>query len=202
MPITINLDPDELVVGSNGLVLVAPEGTAWPTEIADVIPDPDTGEVDLATGWVDLGYLTEAGPRFSFARTTQDINAWQSFYALRTLVTEVPTQAEFDLRQWNSDTFGVAMGGIVVTTAGAGVQIEPEDPSFLDVRQLIIYGADGDKHYAFCFRRVQNTKELAFPFARSDESALPVGMKVLAPPVGEAKNWFALTDDPSFPAGS
>jgi len=194
MTITANLDASELVVAGDGLVLVAPEGTTFPSDIDDVI------DLSLDAAWTDLGYLTEAGPRANFGRTTKDINGWQSFYALRTIVTAIPTQIEIDLRQWNADTLGVALGGIVVTTAGGGTMIEPEDPSFLDVRQLIVYGIDGDKHYAFCFRRVQNTKALQFPFAREDESALPVGFNVLG--AGDDKPWFMLTDDPAFPAGS
>lgn len=193
MTITANLDADELVVAGDGLVLVAPEGIAFPDDIEDVIT------LDLP-GWTDLGYLTEAGPRAFFGRTTKDINGWQSFHALRTITTEAPSRVEFDLRQWNTENFDVAMGGVVVTATATGHMLVPEDPSFLDIRQLIVYGIDGDKHYAFCFRRTQNTKELEFPFAREDESALPVGMKVLG--AGTSKPWFMLTDDPAFTTGS
>lgn len=200
MPITLNLEPDELVVGSSGLILVSDEGTTLPTDIDTVIPDWDAGTAGLATGWGDLGYTTEEGPRLAFGRDITDIGAWQSFNPLRSIVTGKPSQVEFDLRQWNSDTFGVAMGGVVVSTAGGGVMVEPEDDGFLDVRQLIVYAEDGDKHYAWVFRRVQNTKELGFPFARTDESALPIGMKVLG--AGSDKAWYMLTDDPAFTVGS
>lgn len=198
MAITLNLEPDELVVGSSGLILTSDTDTTLPTDIDDVIPDWDAGTADLAAGWVDLGYTTEEGPRLAFGRDITDINVWQSFFPARQIVTGKPTQVEFDLRQWNSDTFGVAMGGVVVSTSGGGVMVEPEDDAFLDTRQLIVYAEDGDKHYAWVFRRVQNTKELGFPFARTDESALPIGMKVLG--AGNDKAWYMLTDDPAFPA--
>lgn len=196
MTITANLDPDQLVVAGDGLILVAPEGTAFPDDIDDVI------DLDLAAAWVDLGYMTESGPRAAFGRNTKDIKAWQSFYALRTLTTETPSRVEFDMRQWNADTMGVAMGGVVITATANGTMLAPQGPSFRDIRQLIVYGIDGDKHYAFCFRRTQNDKELQFPFTREDATALAVGMKVLGPPVGENDAWFMLTDDPAFPSGS
>lgn len=194
MPTDLQLEESELVVAGDGAIFVAPEGTTLPTDIDDVI------DLNLDTDFVALGYMTEAGPRASFGRNTKDIRAWQSFNALRTIVTETPTRVEFDMEQWNEDTFGVAMGGIIVTTAGGGVKVEPQDASFLDVRALIVYGIDGDKHYAFVFPRTQNDKELQFPFAREDISALPVGMKVLGN--GTDKPWYLLTDDPTFTAGS
>lgn len=198
MAFTLNLDPEELVVGGYGYVATSDLDVDFPDDIADCIPDPESLSVNLAEGWGDLGLLSEAGPRASFAKNTKDINAWQTFYAVRTIVTEVPTQIEMELRQWNSDTFALGVGGADVTSSGSGVILVPKDPSFLDIRQLLVYAADGEKHYAFGFRRVQNTRELQFPFAREDESALPVGFKVLAPPTGEAAAWFMLTDDEAF----
>lgn len=189
MTITANLNADELLVAGDGLVLVSPEATPFPDDIADVV------DLSLDAAWTDLGYATEAGPRATFGRNVKDIMGWQSFYSLRSIVTDVPTQIEVDLRQWNSDTLGVALGGVVVTDTATGTMLEPEDPSFLDIRQLIVYAIDGDKHYAFCFRRVQNTKALAFPFDRQDESALPIGFKVLG--AEPSKAWFMLTDDPA-----
>lgn len=196
MPITLIRDPDESTVGADGYVAVGDLTATMPTDIADCIPD-ESLSVDL-TGFVDLGYLTDAGPRASFGRTVKDITAWQSFDPVRSLVTAVPKQVEFDLEQWNGDNIALGLGGAVITSAGSGVQLEPEDNSFLDYRRLIIYAADGDKHYAFCFRRTQNVKELTFPFGREDISALPIGMKVLAAPAGEGKAWYLLTDDPAF----
>lgn len=193
MAIDTNLDPSQLVVGATGLVLVSPEGTDFPTDIADV---PDSLDAD----WVSLGYTDENGPAFTFDRTIKDINGWQSFYTLRSLVTAVPSKVEFVLRQWNSDTIKLGVGGAVVTSAGSGTLLEPEDASFLDIRQLLVYGVDGDKHYAFGFRRAQNTRSLTFPFKRDDESGLPIGMNVLGPPAGETSPWFLLTDDPAIVA--
>lgn len=194
MPIDLNLDPDELVVAGDGAIFVSPEGTPFPTDIDTVV------SLGLNAAWTALGYMTEAGPRAAFGRNTKDVKAWQSFHALRTLVTETPSRVEFDMRQWNTDTMGVAMGGVVVTSTANGTMLEPEDASFIDIRQLIVYGIDGDKHYAFCFRRTQNDKELQFPFTREDATALGVGMKVLG--AGANKSWFLLTDDPAISSGS
>lgn len=199
MAIDLNLDPDQSTAAGNGYVAVSALEVTLPTDIADLIPD-ESNQVDLDAGWVALGYLTEAGPRFSFGRETKDIAAWQAFDPIRTLITKIPKQAEFDLEQWNADAVRLGLGGAVISSAGSGTMLEPEDESFLDYRQLIIYGADGDKHYGFVFRRAQNTKNLEFPFVREDISALPIGMKILRQPADTDKPWYLLTDDPDFPA--
>lgn len=202
MSITLARDPAESTVGADGYVAVADLDAAMPTDINDCIPDPDTLAVDLDALFFDLGYLTDAGPRASFGRTVKDITAWQSFDPIRSLVTALPKQVEFDLEQWNAENLSLGLGGSVITDTTNGVMLEPEDNSFLNYKRLVVYAADGDKHYAFCFRRTQNVKELTFPFGREDISALPIGMKVLAAPVGEGKAFYLLTDDPDFPSAS
>jgi hypothetical protein len=201
MPITLIRDPNETTVGADGYVAVASLATSMPTDIADCIPD-EVLAVDLAAGFADLGLLTDAGPRASFGRTVKDIPAWQSLDPVRSLVTAVPKQIEFDLEQWNEDNLSLGLGGSVVTDTTTGVMLEPEDDSFLNYKRLIIYAEDGGKHYAFCFRRTQNVKALTFPFGHEDISALPIGMKVLKAPSGEGKAWYMLTDDPAFATGS
>lgn len=201
MPITLIRDPDETTVGADGYVAIASLTDTMPTDIADCIPDEDLA-VDLPAGFVDLGLLTDSGPKASFGRTVKDIPAWQSFDPVRSLVTAIPKQIEFDLEQWNDDNLSLGLGGTVITDTATGVMLEPEDDSFLNYKRLVIYAEDGGKHYAFCFRRTQNVKELTFPFGREDISALPIGMKVLKAPAGEGKAWYMLTDDPAFASGS
>lgn len=190
MTITTNLDPDELVVAGTGNVFVAPEGTALPTDIDDVV------SLNLDPAFVDLGYMTEDGVAMSFARTTTDKFAWQEFDPVRTLVTEVPKTVKFVMEQWNSETLKLGLGGATITWSGGGVMIVPEEASFIDIRALIVYAEDGDKHYAACFRRTQNVDEFSFPFKRTDTSDLPIGLKVLG--AGDEAPYHFLTDDPAF----
>lgn len=194
MTLATNLSPDELLVAGYGLIIVGSEdGATAPTDI-DEIPDGLTGD------WVSLGFATEDGPQFTFDRSTTNKKGWQSLGTLRTLITEFPTQVEFALMQWNQDTLRLGLGGAVITTTAGGVKIEPEDASFLDVRQLIIYGVDGDRHYGFYFPRCQNTKALAFPWKRTDTSDLPMGMEILEPLDSNDKRYTIFTDDPAVEA--
>lgn len=192
MTLDTNLDPSELLAVGYGLVIVGSEDATPPTAIED-IPDDLTGD------WVSLGFLTEDGPQFTFDRATTNKKGWQSLATLRTLITEFPTQVEGELMQWNQDTIKLALGGAVIESAGAGVVIQPEDASFLDIRQLIIYGVDGEKHYGFYFPRCQNTRALSFPWQRTDTSSLPFGMEVLEPS-DDTPRFQIFTDDPAVEA--
>lgn len=195
MTLATNLSPEELLVAGYGLIIVGTEAATPPDSIDD-IPD------GLGTGWTSLGFATEDGPQFTFDRSTTKKKGWQSLGTLRTLITEFPTQVEFALMQWNDDSLRLGLGGVVISGAGGGVKIEPEDPSFLDIRQLIIYGVDDTRHFGFYFPRCQNTKALAFPWKRTDTSDLPIGMEVLEP-TDESPRYTIFTDDPAFvPDGS
>lgn len=186
-------DPDELVVAGSGHVYVGDDTATFPDDIDTVLDWATTPDA----GWVDLGYTTEDGPRFTFDRTTVDIKAWQSFDPLRTIVTEVPKQVEFDLHQWNADSLRLGLGGGTISATANGFMLEPPDASVVDVRKLVIVGSDGDKNYAFCYRRTTNGKAFNFGFQRADSASLAIGMKVLAADEGE-QPFRLLTDDPAF----
>lgn len=188
-------DPEQLVVAGTGHIYVADVDTmTFPEDIDDIATLEDDG-------WIDLGYTTTDGPRFSFARESKDVEAWQEFDPIRTLITNLPKQIEFDLEQWNADTVGLGLGGVEITSTANGSMVEPKESSFVDLKALVVAGTDGDRNYAFCYRRTQNTKPLTFPFRREDISPLTIGMKVFAAGSGE-KPFRILTDDPAFAVGS
>lgn len=179
-------NPDELVVAGGGAILTAPEGATFPDDIADT----------LDAAWVDLGYATEAGVRFTFDRTTKDIPAWPSFDPVRVLNTAVPKTIEYDLEQWNAESLRLGLGGGTISATATGFMYEPPEPGEVDVRGLIIQGVDGNKNYWLCFRRVQLSKALSFAFTLTDIAPFAIGQKVLA--AGDDAPFFILTDDPAF----
>lgn len=180
-------DPTELFSAGDGNIFISQEGVDFPTDVDEV----------LDAGWLDFGLTTDAGPRFSFDRTTKDIPAWPLFDPARTLVTAIPKQIDFDLLQWSGENFQLGLGGGTITPTANGAIYEPPEPSFQDIRQMIIVGVDGDRTYKWCFRRVRNVKALTFPFVQTDVSPLTIGMKVLAATAPD-KPFFILTDDPAF----
>lgn len=183
-------DSDEVRVTGTGHVYVADVGTAFPTTVSD--------PVSHNTGWVELGYCSEEGARFSFGREINNIMAWQAFDPIRKVVTAVPKSVSFDLQQWNQHTVKLALGGGTVTEpATDNYQYEPPDESYLDERALIVEGIDGDYTYRFCYRKALNESGVDFAFVRSDPVLFPITMGILAADDG-AKPFLIQTNDPNI----
>ena len=96
----------EVRVGVDGVVRVAPLGTAAPTTISGAW-----------TSSVDLGYVSEDGLTESNATTTEPIKAWQNGAIVRTVVTEGTTTFQFTLIQTSEETlleyYGIVTADIV-----------------------------------------------------------------------------------------
>lgn len=168
----MSLETAEIPVFGSGHVYTAPVGTAFPANIS--------AAVNQAAGWKDHGYTTVEGVRFSFARESTDLEAWQSFDPVRTLITKVPKTVSFDLLQWNQFTIQLALGGGTVTGADPNYEYSPPDPSFVDDRALIIEGTDDDKTYRFCYRKALNKSGIDFAMVRTNASPLAITMSILA----------------------
>lgn len=100
----------EIVVGASGKVLVAPLATAAPTDVAMAWP----------TGWVDLGFASEAGVKVTDSKTMVEVKGWQSFYTLRRIVSGRSFKLGFALKQFNKANIPFAFGGGTVTTTVTG----------------------------------------------------------------------------------
>jgi hypothetical protein len=101
----------EIVVGASGKVLVAPLGTTAPADPFAAWP----------SGWIDLGFVSDAGVKMSDSKTMTEIKAWQSFYTVRRIVTARDFKLSFALVQFNKTVIPLAFGGGTVTPGvGAG----------------------------------------------------------------------------------
>lgn len=166
----MSFDATEIPVLGYHEIFVAAVGATFPTSVDD---DP------ITSGWLQLGRTTEAGARFTFDRTVQQIFSSQFFDPARTIVTRLPKKVEYDLQQWNQNTLDFALGGIVWTTPAAGeVRGDPEDASFVDERALLIRAVDGDDIFMIGYARTINAKALSFAFVKTAEAALAIGSEV------------------------
>jgi hypothetical protein len=178
----------EIVVGANGKVMVASPGAALPTDV--VAPWP--------AGWVDLGFLTEAGVKLTDGRTMAEAKAWQSTYSVRRLVASKQSKAAFTLTQWDKVTVPLAFGGGKVSVLGAGVyRYAPPAPGSVDERALGVEWADGTRVYRLVIPLGMAVDPVASDIARTKEAELPIGFEVTTPAVGQDP-WFLLSSDPSL----
>lgn len=181
-------ESSEVRVFGDGAVYVGAVGTAFPANIGVAIDDAD---------WLNLGYISEEGPRFSFGRETKDIFVWQSFDPVRSIVTKVPKSAKFDLMQTNLHTVKLALGGGTITNQGGDMfKYTPPTSGDIDERAVIVEGIDGDYTYRFCFARGQIQSAVEFSFVREDNVKFPIDMKFLQPDSGNPFEIY--TNDPNF----
>ena len=80
-----------VVVAGNGIAYAAPVGTAAPTNATS---SPNAA-FEL------LGYISDDGATFTEGKEITDINAWQSFYPIRKIITSRSVEVTFALREFN-----------------------------------------------------------------------------------------------------
>lgn len=186
----MGLDAQEIVVGGTGRVYVGDEGITLPSHLNET----------LDGGFVDLGYTTEDGGKFTDGKTTNDIRPWQSFYPVRVHVTEREAMLEFTLLQWNRATVELAFGGGTWTEPDPGVyRYTPPSPETLDVRAMVLDIADGVRNFRFTIPRGFVTSNTESTFAKTGPALLPITFTVLANDEGDP--WTMDTDDPAFGVG-
>lgn len=181
--------PDEIVVGANGSIYVAPVGSAKPATIDD----------PLDAAFVELGYATEDGVTWTDGKTLESIRAWQSFYDLRRIVSAKEGMLAFALMQWNGFTVPLAFGGGEITESAPGsgfFEYTPPDPSVIDERMLVVEWADGAKDYRLGFSKGMVSENVETNVVRTAEARLPITFALL----GEegVDPFFLQTNDPAF----
>jgi hypothetical protein len=180
-------DVDQIVVGANGTVRVAPVGTAEPADI----------DAAFGAGWVDLGYTSEDGVTVTDSNTLETIPVWQLFYPARRIITERDFTVAFALRQFSGQQVEFAFGGGEVTSDGAGkYRFTPPAPEDLDERALAIEWLDGDKTFRLILPRGMVTENVETQVVRTAAADLPVTFGVIGTDTGQP--WYLLTDDPDF----
>lgn len=185
-------DPTEIVVGANGRILVAEVGATAP---ADITEDP-------SAAWTELGYVSDEGVTFTVGQELEDVNVWQSFYAVRRLMTAKSGNLGFELAQWNRDTIPLAFGGGSVSEPAAGAyRFTPAEPGPIDERALIHEFEDGDYLFRIIIPRGMVTDDVETTLNKAPNGVLPIafgvnGQEGVAP-------WYLDTNHPAFaPAGS
>lgn len=184
-------DADQVVVGANGSVYVAPIGSTEPADI----------NAAWAAAWVDLGYLSEDGVTITDGKTIENIPVWQSFYPVRRMITARDFNVSFALRQFSGEQVEFAFGGGAVTVDGTGAfRYTPPSAEVIDYRMLGVEWLDGDKTFRLIIPRGIVTENVEMQITRSAAADLAITFGVVAQ-AGEDP-WYILTDDPDFVAAT
>lgn len=174
---------DQLVVGGTGTIWVAPVGTPLPT----------TPTATPNSLFLSLGYTTEDGVKFTDERTLAEINAWQSFYPVRRIITGRNATVEFTLEEWDRKSISLAFGGGTWSSPSAGVyKYAPPSPSTIDTRAMIIDVVDGTENYRILIPQGMVTSNTETTFSRTGASLLPITFGVVGQDAVDP--WDLLTD--------
>ena len=187
---------NQLRVGSNGSLYVAPVGTTLPTTIAAV--------ASFVVPWQEIGLATEDGVTLTWSADYTDIRAWQSFYVQRKLTTSKDFTVEAQLEQWNQFTTALALGA---TWGSAGVaKLFPNSPQIIDTRILAVVwtdtgqpdtGASAVYTYALIVPNCTPTADtVEVAINRADIAKLP--LTFTATPDGTNDPWYILSNDPAM----
>jgi hypothetical protein len=182
-----DLDADAIVIAGTATLYVAPAGTTMPASLS----------ASLNAAFVELGYSTEDGVKFTDSKTVQGVRPHQSFYEVRRFVTERASSVEFSLLQWDADTVPLAFGGGSITSPAAGeYRYTPPDPEDIDERAVVIDITDGDRHFRIGIPKAMVSSSVESTFARTGPAMLPITLDVLG--TDGTAPWVIDSDDAAW----
>jgi hypothetical protein len=148
------LNASEIRVAGTGRILVAPAHTAAPADFTK----------DWAAPWVDLGYTSSDGVKFTKKDKLDPIDTWQTVAAIRYVFSDRDLSVKFSLLQINNDTLPFFFGGGAVQSGAGGLTYEIAAAPRPDEKSLGIEFKDGpDITHRFVIARgvVTETDETA-----------------------------------------
>lgn len=185
------MDSSQVVVGANGQVYVAPTSETAPDDVGTA----------LAGAWQELGFVSEDGATFTEGKDITDINAWQSFYPVRRIITARNVTVSFALHEWSAANIEFALGG-AVTDNGDEFVYTPPSPDDLDERSLVLQWQDSTKNYRLYIPRGIVSENVEVNLTRTGAADLPITFAATDPGTdglgGTLDIYTLFTDDPAF----
>jgi hypothetical protein len=164
------LNASEIRVAGTGRVLVAPAHTAPPANFT----------TDWSNSWLDLGYTTADGVKFTKKDKLDPVDTWQTVAAIRYVYSDRDLSVKFALLQVNMDTLAFFFG--TPQASPTGLTFEIAASPVVDERALGIEFRDGpDVTHRFVIHRgvVTDTDETSL--TRTSAIKLGVTFTALTP---------------------
>jgi hypothetical protein len=162
----------EIRVAGSGRVLVAPAGTAAPADFTK----------DWVAPWLDLGYTTSDGVKFTKKDKLDPIDTWQTTASVRFLYSDRDFSLKFTLLQINADTLPFFFGGGTVQPMTGGLTYQIAAAPRVDERSIGVEFHDGPAvTHRFVVPRGVVTETDEAVFSRTSAVKLGVTFTALAP---------------------
>lgn len=185
------IDDSEVRVGATGNLYMGAVGATVPAGLGTL----------SAPTWVDLGALSEEGPKVTPTRDVSPIMPWQGLFPIRQTVTGASFVLGFTLIQRNAATLRLAFGGGTLTEAPADSGIftfTPPDPEDIDEHAFILEVRDGTVTDRWVLDRGMATLDGDVAFSKDAAVAFPLSVTALA--VNGALPWRLISNDPALEA--
>jgi hypothetical protein len=180
------VDPREIVVPGTGAIYLANPGS--------LVPDVVT--TALGAEWLELGYATEDGVKWTETADNGGEWAWQNRRRLRDTYGRQSGEVVFTLLQWSSFNLVAAFGGGHVEEVAPGL-FTFTPPRGNDPKMLAVEWADGARHYRVVFLRGSVSQAVEVNLVRTAAALLPMTFVVFAADE-DADPFLFQTDDPAF----
>lgn len=172
-------------VGANGAVFIAPDGSTLPTDLATA----------LDAAFLDVGFVSEDGVKFTETKETFGIPAWQSMYDVRRLVERYTTKIEFEMLEWKKDNLEFALQGTVANNT-TYYTFTPDRDGTITQYSVVVEWQDAGYSYRLVIPLGEIVDDVAFDLKRADDAGLPIGFEILDD--GTNSPYTIHTDDPAF----
>lgn len=180
------LNADNVRVGLDGRIYMAPKGTAAPADLTAA-----WGE-----GWKDLGYMSDDGVSLEYSTDVEDINAWQSLSPVRRVLTGVDMTLGFTAIELKADTITLYFpGSTITTTAGVSTLTIPAAPGSAEFAFGLEW-VDGTITNRLIIPRGEVTERGAVTVGRSAAVGLEMTVSAYASSTPEIATW--LSNDPAW----
>lgn len=164
------LDSTEVRVAPFGHVYVAPVGTSAPADVSTA----------FSASWQELGYLDESGVGITPSTDVTDILAWQTLLPVKSTLTGLTLELEFNLIQVNQNTTALYFfGQSWVTGSGLATMTMSSSPT-LDERALAVeWTDDGNNTNRLIVGRGLITDRQQLTLSRTEATAFGVTFRAL-----------------------
>lgn len=183
------LNADNVRVGLNGNIYLAPKGTTAPVDL-------DTA---WGAGWADLGYLSEDGVNMEYSTDTEDIGAWQSLSPVRKVLTGVDMTLGFTALELKTATVKLYFPGSTMTDVSGTVhKLDIPAAPTPDERAIGLEWVDGSVKNRLIIPRGEVSERGAITVGRSSAVGLEMTISAYATSAPELATW--LSNDPAWSA--
>lgn len=168
------LTPAEIVVAGTGHLYLGPTTATLPAVDSDPTVAP-------GTGFVEAGYMEEAGIGFTSSVEITEFLVWQATVAVRRSRKLQVQEFAAPLVQWNADTIVAAFGGGTVSTGTHPTYTFPVAGDALKEYAVVLDLIDGTKVLRFVNPRMNSGLEnVTATFNKDNMAVLNLNLKSLA----------------------